>query len=122
MTTIAITGATGALGGRVTSLLAGADMRLDLRLLVRDAARAPDVDTDVRECTYADHDAALAALRGVDTLLMVSAHEGPRRREEHRTFVAAAAEAGVGHVVYTSFVDASADATPAPASPKHSDG
>ena len=78
---------------------------------MRDAARAPDVDTDVRECTYADHDAALAALRGVETLFMVSAHEGPQRREEHRTFVAAAAEAGVRHVVYTSFVAAGPDTT-----------
>ncbi|ANH37238.1 Quinone oxidoreductase 2 [Nocardioides dokdonensis FR1436] len=111
MTTIGITGATGTLGGRVTSLLAGADMRLDLRLLVRDAARAPDVDTDVRECTYADRDAVLAALRGVETLFMVSTHEGPQRRDEHRTFVAAAAEAGVRHVVYTSFVGAAPDTT-----------
>ena len=41
MTTIAITGVTGALGGEVVRLLAGADMRLDLRLLARDPARAP---------------------------------------------------------------------------------
>lgn len=111
MPTIAITGASGAVGGRVTRQLAGADLRLDLRLLVRDAARAPDVDTDVRACTYADRDSCLAALRGVDTLFLVSGSEAPDRREQHRTVVGAAADAGVGHVVYTSFAGAAPDAT-----------
>ncbi len=109
--TIGVTGSTGAVGGLVTRQLAGSDFRLDLRLLVRDATRAPDVDTDVRECGYADHDAALAALRGVETLFMVSAAEAPDRREQHRTFIAAAAEAGVRHIVYTSFSGAAAEAT-----------
>lgn len=108
--TIAITGATGAVGGLVTRALAD-DLRADLRLVVRDASRAPDYDTDVRECEYADEPAAVAALRGVDTLLMVSASEAPDRREQHRTFIRAAAAAGVGHVVYTSFAGAAADAT-----------
>lgn len=108
---IAITGASGAIGGLVTRQLAGSDFRLDLRLLVRDATRAPDVDTDVRVCTYDDREASLAALRGVETLLMVSAAEAPDRRAQHRTFIAAAAEAGVRHVVYTSFAGASPEAT-----------
>ena len=109
--TIAITGASGAVGGLVTQQLAGSDFRLDLRLLVRDASRAPDVDTDVRVCTYADREASVAALRGVETLLMVSAAEAADRRDQHRTFVAAAAEAGVRHLVYTSFSGASPEAT-----------
>ncbi len=109
--TVAITGVTGAIGGEVVRLLAGADLRLDLRLLARDPSRAPDVDTDVRRCDYADHASGVEALRGVDTLLMVSASEAADRRVQHRTFVEAAAEAGVPRVVYTSFVGAAADAT-----------
>ncbi|MCW2844336.1 MAG: putative nucleoside-diphosphate-sugar epimerase [Nocardioides sp.] len=62
-------------------------------------------------CDYADEDAALAALRGVDTLLMVSGAEAQDRRAQHRTFIRAAARAGVGHIVYTSFSGAAADAT-----------
>jgi NAD(P)H dehydrogenase (quinone) len=108
---LGITGSTGAVGGRVAAALAGSDFRLDLRLLVRDAARAPDIDCDVRVCDYADEDAALAALRGVDTLLMVSGAEAQDRRAQHRTFIRAAARAGVGHIVYTSFSGAAADAT-----------
>lgn len=108
--TTAVTGSTGALGGLVARLLAE-DLRTDLRLVVRDASRAPDYDTDVRICTYADLDASTAALRGVDTLFMVSASESADRRQQHRTFVRAAADAGVRHVVYTSFAGAAPDAT-----------
>ena len=78
---IAVTGSTGALGGLVARSLAGSDFRLDLRLLVRDPARAPDIDCDVRVCEYADEEAAVAALRGVDTLFMVSASEAEDRRD-----------------------------------------
>jgi len=109
--TVAITGVTGAIGGEVVRLLAGADLRLDLRLLARDPSRAPDVDTDVRRCDYADHASGVEALRGVDTLLMVSASESADRRGQHRTFVEAAAEAGVRRIVYTSFAGAAEDAT-----------
>jgi NAD(P)H dehydrogenase (quinone) len=108
--TIAITGASGNIGGLVARALAE-DLRVDLRLLVRDVARAPDYDTDVRVCAYADRASSVEALRGVDTLLMVSAAEAEDRRAQHRTFIAAAAEAGVHHIVYTSFAGAAADAT-----------
>jgi uncharacterized protein YbjT (DUF2867 family) len=86
-------------------------MRNDLRLVVRDPSRAPDFDTDVRVCEYADHAAAVSALRGADTLLMVSAAEAVDRRDQHRSFIRAAADAGVGHIVYTSFAGAAPDAT-----------
>jgi uncharacterized protein YbjT (DUF2867 family) len=108
---IAVTGSTGALGGLVARNLAGSDFRLDLRLLVRDPSRAPDIDCDVRVAEYADEAAAVAALRGVDTLLMVSGAEAPDRRDQHRTFIRAAAAAGVGHIVYTSFAGADPEAT-----------
>ena len=107
---LAITGATGAVGGRVARALAD-DMRIDLRLVVRDPSRAPDYDTDLRVCEYADHAAAVEALRGAETLFMVSAAEAEDRRDQHRTFIAAAAEAGVAHIVYTSFAGAAPDAT-----------
>lgn len=109
--TVAITGVTGAIGGEVVRLLAGADLRLDLRLLARDPSRAPDVDTDVRRCDYADRTSGVEALRGVDTLLMVSASESADRRSQHRTLVGAATEAGVRRIVYTSFAGAAEDAT-----------
>lgn len=108
---IAITGATGAVGGRVARALLGTDFRADVRLVVRDLARAPDFDGDVRACDYADEPAAVEALHGTETLFMVSAAEARDRREQHRTFISAAADAGVKHLVYTSFAGAAADAT-----------
>ncbi|HEX5086874.1 MAG TPA: NAD(P)H-binding protein [Nocardioides sp.] len=107
---LAITGATGAVGGRVARALAD-DMRNDFRLVVRDPARAPAYDTDVRVCDYADHAAAVQALTGVDTLFMVSAAEAVDRRDQHRSFIRAAADARVAHIVYTSFAGAAPDAT-----------
>ena len=72
---IAITGATGALGGRVAERLAGTD-GVRLRLVVRDASRAPDLPgTEVVENPggYADADGLAAAFDGVHTLYLVSA-------------------------------------------------
>lgn len=105
MTKIGITGATGNVGGRVAALLAD----LSPALIVRDPARAPG-GFEVRQAEYRDVDVSLVALKGIDVLLMVSAHETPRRREDHRRFTMAAAEAGVQHVVYTSYAGAAPDA------------
>lgn len=107
MTTIAVTGATGLLGGRVARLVAD----LHPRLVVRDPSRAPDLaGAAVVQTSYDDHEASVSALRGVDVLLMVSGSESQTRRDEHRTFIRAAADAGVGHIVYTSFAGAAPDA------------
>ncbi|MCM6761564.1 SDR family oxidoreductase [Rathayibacter sp. ZW T2_19] len=103
---IAITGATGAVGGRVARELA--DAGLPLRLLVRDPSRAPELPgAEVVRSTFAEPG---ASLEGVRLLLMVSASENEHRLAEHRSLVAAAAEAGVEHVVYTSFAGAAHDA------------
>ena len=107
MTRLAVTGATGHVGGRVAHLVAD----LHPRLIVRDATRAPEIPgTASVRASYDDLEAAVAALRGVDVLLMVSASESRTRRDEHRTFIRAAAEAGVEHLVYTSFIGAAPDA------------
>ncbi|RLV50070.1 SDR family oxidoreductase [Nocardioides mangrovicus] len=103
---LALTGATGALGGLVATAL-GPEVD---RLVVRDASRAPRQGAEVVEATYGDREACLRAFDGVDVLLLVSAAESATRREEHRTAIEAAAGAGVRHVVYTSFAGASPDA------------
>ncbi|MFJ4038566.1 SDR family oxidoreductase [Microbacterium sp. NPDC090007] len=106
---LAVTGSTGAVGGRVARDLAARGVTQ--RLLVRDASRAPRLDgADVRTARYSDADAARAALRGVTTLFMVSASETADRVDHHRTFVEAAADAGVRSIVYTSFLAAAPDA------------
>jgi NAD(P)H dehydrogenase (quinone) len=109
-TPIAVTGATGKLGGRVARLLA--DVGIPLRLLVRDPDRAPRLpDATVHVAPYADSGAVTEALTGVDVLFMVSASESEDREAEHEAFVAAAVRAGVRHVVYLSFLGASPEST-----------
>ena len=107
---IAVTGATGALGGAVARLLAEAGM--PQRLLARHTAKLPELPgtPPVYAASYADRDHAARALAGVRTLFMVSAHESPYRRQDHRTFVDAAVDAGVRQIVYTSFMGAAPDA------------
>jgi NAD(P)H dehydrogenase (quinone) len=108
--TTAITGASGALGGVVAELLADSEMAL--RLIVRDPSRAPIVlGAAVAVASYGDRSASVEALRGIETLFMVSAKESPDRLLQHRTFIEAAQEAGVQQVVYTSFAGAAPDAT-----------
>ncbi len=109
MTTIAVTGATGTVGGLVARHLAEAGA--EARLLVRDPSRAPDLGLPVWQCAYDERPALGEALAGVDALFFVSGHESADRMADHRSVVEAAVEAGVGHVVYTSFVGASADST-----------
>jgi uncharacterized protein YbjT (DUF2867 family) len=109
---IAVTGATGALGRRVVDRLAGRD-DVRLRLVVRDAARAPWVpgaEVAVVPAGYADGPGLAAALAGVHTLYLVSAAEAEDRLQQHLAAVSAAAAAGVQRVVYTSFLGAAPDA------------
>ena len=106
---VAVTGATGALGGAVARLLAEAGV--NQRLLARHTARLPELPaTPVYAAAYADREHAARALQGVKTLFMVSAAESTYRRQDQRTFVDAAVEAGVQHIVYTSFMGAAPDA------------
>jgi uncharacterized protein YbjT (DUF2867 family) len=106
---VAITGATGHIGRKVTDLLTSAGART--RLVVRHPNRVPTASADVKQATYSDREAAIRALQGADALFMVSAAESAERLEQHFTFIDAAASAGVRHVVYTSFLDAAPDAT-----------
>jgi NAD(P)H dehydrogenase (quinone) len=106
---IAITGASGGLGGRVAAQLAG---RAQLRLIVRDAATAPQLpDAEVSVADYRNPATVTAALRGVETVLLVSAGESHDRLDVHRDVVAAIKAAGARRVVYTSFLGASPTAS-----------
>ena len=108
---IAVTGASGALGGRVAALLA--EQGAPQRLVVRDAARAPRIDGAevVDGASYADGDAMRRAFEGADTVFLVSAAEDQHRVDLHRSAVDAAVAAGAERIVYTSFFGAAADCT-----------
>ncbi len=62
---------------------------------------------DARNADFNDRSALMEAFRGADHLFLVSTMEvGPRRQRQHANAVEAARESGVGHIVYTSFLNA----------------
>jgi hypothetical protein len=106
---LALTGSTGRLSGRVARQLAEAGV--PLRLLVRDVARAPHLRRPpppsrrspmARRCDRRSPASRWSSWSPPPRLLIGSGH---------LTFVDAAAAAGVKHLVYTSFVSAAPDAT-----------
>ena len=108
--TIAVTGATGGLGGRVASELARRGV--EQRLIVRDPARAPRLPgAEVAVAAYEDSEAMARALAGTSTLFLVSGPEDPDRTRLHRKAVEGARLAGVERIVYTSFMGAAPKAT-----------
>lgn len=106
---ITLTGVTGAVGGRVARLLA--DRGASLRFIARDPSRCPPIDADVRQASYNDTAAMAEAMAGASALFFVSGREDKDRIEHHRSVVEAAASAGVGKIVYTSFIGAAPDST-----------
>jgi NAD(P)H dehydrogenase (quinone) len=115
-TVILVTGANGQLGRRIVQHLIArppASVAGRLAVSVRDPGKAADLaarGVEVRHGDF-DHPETLAStFAGVERLVLVST-DGPRaqRISQHRNAVNAAAEAGVRHVYYTSFLDVAAD-------------
>jgi NAD(P)H dehydrogenase (quinone) len=106
---IAVTGATGEVGGRVARRLA--ERSVAQRLVVRDPSRAPQLEgAEVAGASnYEARDEMEAALEGAETLFLVSGEEARNRVEQHKTAVDAAKAAGVKRIVYLSFFNASPD-------------
>ncbi|WHM38398.1 NAD(P)H-binding protein [Streptomyces sp. BPTC-684] len=107
---IAVTGASGAIGGRVARRLA--EKGGATRLIGRRPERLPDLPGAVKApaAAFGDGGAMRDALAGAGAMLMVSAHESPGRVQEHTTAVDAAVAAGVRRIVYVSFLGAAPDA------------
>jgi NAD(P)H dehydrogenase (quinone) len=108
---LAITGSTGAIGGRVARRIA--DRGVAQRLLVRDPATAPSLAgaVPVAVSSYSDTDAMREGLHGATTLFFVSGRETKDRLEQHYSAIEAASAAGVERIVYLSFVSAAPKAT-----------
>ena len=107
---LAVTGASGNVGGVAARLLS--ERGLPLRLLANTPSRAPKLPgAHAVQCSYEDTPASREALSGVDILFMVSAPESEDRLDKHLAFVDAAAASGVRHIVYLSFMNAAPDAT-----------
>jgi NAD(P)H dehydrogenase (quinone) len=106
--TIGITGGSGNLGRLVTEHVGHSVPHDQVVVTTRDPQRLSNLagrGFDVRRADFEDAASLLSAFDGVDSLLIVStdADRVPGLRvAQHRAAVAAAAKAGVGHLVYTS--------------------
>ncbi len=115
--TIAVTGATGQLGRLVIAQLKKRSPTSNIVALVRSPEKAKDLNVEARVADYGEPEKLHVALRGVDTLLLISGNEIGRRAGQHANVVTAAKAAGVKHIVYTSLLRA--DSSPLNLAPEH---
>lgn len=111
---IIVTGANGQLGrGIVEGLLARVEPAR-VGVSVRDPGKAADLaarGVTVRRGDFAEPSSLADAFAGAETLLMVSSNAeayGGKMLPQHEAAIAAAREAGVKHVLYTSHMGANA--------------
>lgn len=102
--TIAVTGASGHLGGAIVSLLAAKGQ--PVVALARSPEKAAGLGVPVRAADYDRPETLGPALAGIDTLVLVSGNEMGSRLRQHRAVVEAAKAAGVRRIVYTSLLRA----------------
>jgi NAD(P)H dehydrogenase (quinone) len=96
-----VTGATGHFGKAALEFLATRGVAASA--LVRAGAKAGGLK-NARVGDYDDYASLVNAFKGVDKLLFVSSSDVAARVPQHENVVKAAKEAGVKHVVYTSFL------------------
>lgn len=104
--TIGITGATGQLGRLVVAQLKAKVAASDIVALVRTPAKAADLGIAARQADYTKPTTLDAALKGIDTMLLISSNDVGQRAAQHQAIVTAAKKAGVKRIVYTSILHA----------------
>ena len=106
MPKIAVTGVTGNLGGMVSRLCK--KNGIEVRNLARNVEKAEKLGfSNVFKSNYDKSGDTVKSLEGIEVLFMVSGSENPNRVQQHKDFIDAAKIAGVSHVIYLSFYNAS---------------
>lgn len=106
-TKILVTGATGNFGRLTIDFLLNKGIAANtISALVRDEAKASDLKQkgiNLKIGDYDNYDSLLAAFQGIDKLLLISGTDLANRSKQQLNAVKAAKEAGVKHILYTSF-------------------
>ena len=106
---IAVTGASGHLGRLVVASLLRTLPPSTIVAAVRSPEKVGDLNSRgilVRRADYSRPDTLASAFAGVDRLLLISGNEVGRRVEQHKAVIAAARQAGVKLLLYTSLLHA----------------
>ncbi|PZX11750.1 NAD(P)H dehydrogenase (quinone) [Breznakibacter xylanolyticus] len=103
---IGVTGATGQLGRLVVQSLKDKVAADNIVALVRTPEKATELGVDVCAFDYSQTENLVASLQGIDKLLLISGNEIGQRLPQHKAVIAAAKQAGVQHIVYTSILHA----------------
>jgi len=106
MPKIAVTEVTGNLGGMVSRLCK--KNGIEVRNLARNVEKAEKLGfSNVFKSSYDKSEDTVKSLEGIEVLFMVSGSENPNRVQQHKDFIDAAKIAGVSHIIYLSFYNAS---------------
>ena len=103
---IGVTGATGQLGRIVVEKLKQKVSAESIVALVRTPEKAAGLGVEVRVFDYNKPESLAVALQGIDKLLLISGNEIGQRLPQHTAVIAAAKQAGVKLLVYTSILQA----------------
>ena len=106
MPKIAVTEVTGNLDGMVSRLCK--KNGIEVRNLARNVEKAEKLGfSNVFKSSYDKSEDTVKSLEGIEVLFMVSGSENPNRVQQHKDFIDAAKIAGVSHIIYLSFYNAS---------------
>lgn len=104
---ILVTGATGNFGkAAIDFLLKKGISANNIFALVRDKEKAEVLKSkgiNLKIGNYDNYDSLIEAFKGIDKLLLVSGSDVVNRGKQHENAIKAAKEAGVKHIMYTSF-------------------
>ena len=106
MSKILVTGATGHLGSAVVNHLLKKTDASNIKILARDESKVTSLVTQGIEVSvgdYADYNTLIAAFKGIDKLYLVSGTDLANRESQQKNVINAAKDAGIKHVIYTSF-------------------
>jgi NAD(P)H dehydrogenase (quinone) len=102
---IAVTSASGQLGSAIVRQLIDDVGAENVIGIARTPEHAEGLGVEIRKGDYNSREQFDTALKGVDTVLLVSGMDQPDRRiEQHRNVIGAAKASGVQKIVYTSIV------------------
>ena len=102
---IAVTAANGKLGSSTVNELIKAIGKEKVIGIVRTPEKASHLGIEVRKGDYNSREDFNSALKGVDSVLLISGMDDPQKRiQQHRNIIEAAKNNGVKKIVYTSII------------------